>query len=160
MSTENGNQSAMKKTAIDRFFEKVEKVPFTDCWIWSGALKSNGYGDLFFNGKTQTAHRVAYQLFVGAVEKNLDVCHKCDVRHCVNPSHLFVGTRKENMQDAAKKNRVAKTNSKVTQDQANEIRKLDLPNYVIAKKFNISQNIVSRIKKNIHYKQNETSHTG
>ena len=137
---------------IQRFMAKVEKIPFTDCWIWSGALKPNGYGDMQYKGRTQTAHRVSYQLFVGAVDPGLDVCHKCDVRHCVNPSHLFAGTRKQNMEDAKAKNRISKSRSKLTQQQANEIKKLNIPNYLIAQKYNVSQNIICRIKKGIHYK--------
>ena len=131
---------------------KVEKIPFTDCWIWSGALKPNGYGDMLYMGKTQTAHRISYQLFVGEINKNLDVCHKCDVRHCVNPSHLFAGTRKQNMEDAVAKDRMSKSKAKLTKQQADNIKVLDMPNYLIAKKYNVSQNIISRIKKGIHYK--------
>jgi hypothetical protein len=137
---------------MDRFMAKVEKIPFTDCWIWSGALKPNGYGDMLFKSRTQTAHRISYQLFVGEIDKNLDVCHKCDVRHCVNPSHLFAGTRKQNMEDAKAKNRMSKSRSKLTQQQANDIKQLNIPNYLIAQKYDVSQNIICRIKKGMHYK--------
>jgi hypothetical protein len=131
---------------------KVEKIPFTDCWIWSGALKPNGYGDMLYEGRTQTAHRVSYQLFVGEIAKNLDICHKCDVRHCVNPLHLFAGTRKQNMEDAVSKNRMKKSRAKLTQQQANEIKELSIPNYLIAKKYDVSQNIICNLKKGRSYK--------
>ncbi len=137
---------------INRFLNKVEKIPFIDCWVWSGAMKPNGYGDMFFNGRTQTAHRVSYQLFVGHIDANLDVCHKCDVRFCVNPNHLFLGSRKENMQDAVKKKRMAKSMAKLTQKQADEIKKLDMPNYLIAKKYGVSQNIICNLKNGRYYK--------
>ena len=137
---------------IQRFMSKVEKIPFTDCWIWSGALKPNGYGDMLYQGRTQTAHRVSYQLFVGEIQPGLDICHKCDVRHCVNPQHLFAGTRKENMQDAVRKKRISKSRSKLTGEQTTEIKLLQIPNYLIAKQFKVSQNIISRLKKGLHYK--------
>ena len=137
---------------INRFLSKVEKIPFTDCWIWNGALKNNGYGDFYLNGKVQTAHRASYQLFVGLIENKLDVCHKCDVRHCVNPNHLFLGTRKENMLDAVRKKRIAKPLAKLTQLQAEDIKKLDMPNYLIAKKYAVSQNIVCNLKNGRYYK--------
>ena len=137
---------------INRFMAKVEKIPFTDCWIWSGALKPNGYGDMLYEGRTQTAHRVSYQLFVGEIAKNLDICHKCDVRHCVNPLHLFAGTRKQNMEDAVSKNRMKKSRAKLTQQQANEIKELSIPNYLIAKKYDVSQNIICNLKKGRSYK--------
>lgn len=64
------------------------------CWIRTiGYVK--GYGP----------HRQSYKLFVGGIPQNLEVCHHCDNPKCVRPSHLFLGTRKDNMQDCAKKGR-------------------------------------------------------
>lgn len=138
---------------LDRFLNKVEKIPFTDCWIWAGALKPNGYGDFYLNGKVQTAHRASYQLFIGSIDKSVDICHKCDLRHCVNPNHLFAGSRSENMKDASNKGRLGHRVAKLSYEQSQIIKESSEKNYLLAQKYNVSQNIISRIKKGIHYKK-------
>ena len=90
-----------------RFDAKVERIPFSGCWIWTGNCTSGGYG-IFWSGKKHvTAHRASYRLHVGEIPEGMFVCHKCDVPSCVNPEHLFIGTRQDNVNDASSKGRLS-----------------------------------------------------
>lgn len=75
------------------------------CWEFIGCKMPNGYGKLGKNKKTWLAHRYSYFLKNGEIPNGMHVCHTCDNRICINPEHLFLGTRKDNMQDMIKKNR-------------------------------------------------------
>ena len=91
---------------IKRFWGKVLLGPPDDCWPWTSAQSSSGYGIIGFppNGLA-FAHRVAYTIFHGREPGELLVCHTCDNRLCQNPMHLFIGTHEDNMRDMCLKGR-------------------------------------------------------
>lgn len=78
------------------------------CWVWVGAKQANGYGRMTYLRKSDYAHRWAYLAFCGPdIPAGKDICHTCDNRLCVNPEHLFLGSRTDNMRDAKSKGRLS-----------------------------------------------------
>lgn len=71
----------------------------TPCQIWRGGVNSKGYGTVSVHGITRYVHRVIYVVFVGPLPEGYFVCHRCDVRRCCHPEHLFKGTAMENHVD-------------------------------------------------------------
>lgn len=78
------------------------------CRLWNGFRQKNGYVKTRIGGKSEWLHRVIFRLAGSHLPHKSDVCHTCDVRHCIEPTHLFAGTRLDNMQDAVKKGRQAR----------------------------------------------------
>lgn len=123
---------------IARFLEKCDHGADTECWLWKGNKKDGGYGLFWFNGKMVRAHRFSFSTFYGVTLTPDEVlCHACDTPLCVNPHHLWVGSRADNAADMHSKGR-AKTvaeymssirrtgadsaSSKLADDQIIEIR--------------------------------------
>ena len=91
----------------DYFWPKVEKSN-DNCWTWKGCLSTTGYGRLYIRGtksRYENASRVMWILTHGSIPDGLCVLHKCDNPKCVNPEHLFLGTKKDNTQDMMRKGR-------------------------------------------------------
>lgn len=86
-------------------FEARYRKSKSGCWLWVRSVLANGYGCLRRDGKTLYAHRVAWELYRGPIPIGLHVLHRCDVRRCVNPRHLFLGTNHDNIKDCRKKGR-------------------------------------------------------
>lgn len=97
------------KTLRARFESHCEPEPNSGCLLWDGALK-NGYGEIrarLDSGAYAVlyAHRLAWEFAHGDIPKGLMVLHRCDVKSCCNPDHLFLGTHVDNANDMAMKNR-------------------------------------------------------
>lgn len=137
----------------------------TGCWEWQAKISPFGYGQFATTeGKTWQAHRFSFTHFKGEIPKGLCVCHSCDNRKCVNPEHLWLGTRNDNIQDMHRKGRARKSKSednggaKIGWMEVKEIRELYpkvKSHRKLAAQFGISRRQISRITRNLSWK----SHT-
>jgi hypothetical protein len=94
---------------INRIFEKIT-IDDNGCWLWDNDKQRGGYGMFWDGQKPKSAHRLVYELLVSKVESKDCVCHKCDNRRCVDPSHMFIGSHADNSADMVSKGRQAKGN--------------------------------------------------
>src|SRR5690554_4431436 len=98
-----GSYDGAPLTKIGKFWSRINKTD--SCWLWIGRLNYSGYG-VFTTRVGIRAHRFSWELHNGKIPDGMHVLHKCDVRHCVNPSHLFLGNHKDNMNDMIRKGRL------------------------------------------------------
>lgn len=112
-----------------RIFARIEQSE-SGCWLYTGGISSSGYGVLSVKGRSAHAHRVAYEIRCGAIPDGQCVLHRCDVRRCINPDHLFLGTLADNNRDTMNKGRTAdrrgekNTQMKFTDEQVGRMRSM------------------------------------
>lgn len=144
--------------------ERIRRMVSVDesgCWNWIGTTRG-GYGRLVIGSRTNgtrrsvSAHRLSHEVFLGEVPEGLEVCHRCDNRRCVNPDHLFAGTRQDNIDDREAKNRnrplrgEANSGAKLTEAEVTSMRRLrstGLAYAAIAERFSICKKTAMKICK-------------
>jgi hypothetical protein len=104
VETKSGKRTLDIDARRASFMKKVD-IQDNGCWRWNGSTIHSGYGQASVLGHRTTAHRGAYLLFVGHITDGMVVCHSCDNRWCVNPSHMWIGTQADNIEDMRRKGR-------------------------------------------------------
>lgn len=141
---------------ITRFWAKVDMRGPDECWEWTGARTSLGYGRFSIGAKRCRSHRVAWELENGSIPDGMCVLHHCDNRRCVNArAHLFIGTQMDNLRDMTEKGRRAPMpdtrgeksgKAKLTESDVREIREATGTHNAIAKRFGVSRQAVGSIR--------------
>lgn len=145
---------------IERFHVKTEYQASTGCLVWTGYLQNKGYGviEMRRGGRKfrMLAHRFAFSHILDIpIPERHDVCHRCDNRRCVNPLHLFAGTRKQNMEDCVSKGRQSRgrklPQAILSEDEVHSIRADERPHDQIALEFGVGASSISNIKNLIEW---------
>lgn len=139
---------------LDRFMDKVSPEPNSGCWLWTGAVNDSGYG-LFRNN--ERAHRVSYEIHKGPIPNGLVACHKCDNRLCVNPDHIFIGTKGDNNRDMHAKGRANRprgeaNHSRLSGEQVEFVLLSQLGTRQLGRLLGVSHTCISRIRRGLRWK--------
>lgn len=139
----------------ERLLGNMQPVTESGCWIFTGCTTLDGYGRIRYKGETKLAHVVSYEIFKGTVPDNLMVMHSCDVRCCINPDHLGIGSHNDNMKDMTSKGRQAvmygsdNSNCKLSDDAVDEIVSRytleKISQKTLAAEYGVSQQLISGI---------------
>jgi hypothetical protein len=157
------NKERQHMDRLTRFMQRVDKTD--SCWNWKGARGGSGYGRFWIGDRTIPAHW--YLLQQWPLRKGEEACHKCDNRLCVNPDHIFIGTRSDNMRDCVRKGRLRPGNGcaamlrvrRIKTGSSNHQSKLSESDVAIikaipkrygvgralARRFNVSETVISGI---------------
>ena len=144
LSLQRGGYSMPRWTLSlpDRFWSKVEKTD--GCWLWTASLNGGGYGQFMYNHRPVAARKIAWLLTYGKPRVGLYVLHKCDVRKCVNPMHLFLGTQRENILDMITKMRG--NTQRLSINDVALVRESSDSNIQLAERFKVNRSTIDRIR--------------
>lgn len=123
------------------------------CLLWVGVSNTRGYGEVRHQLKKYETHRLAWELANGPIPPGLFVCHRCDVRLCINPDHLFLGTHAENMADMKAKGRAFRPlgegngKAKLNRARVDHIRMSGLGAVALARIHGVSESLIYKLRR-------------
>lgn len=135
-----------------RLERNMQPCPTTGCWLFIGKQDKDGYGNLHnrSGGGDYKAHRISWESYRGPIPEGLDVAHHCDVRACINPSHLYIATRQQNLADRTARKREPRGErcnlSKLKKSEVEEIRASQQSVAYLSGKYAVSKAQIYRIK--------------
>lgn len=142
-----------------RFWAKVAVRGSDDCWYWLACCSAKGYGRFGVGGIARWAHRISWVISnERSVPDGLEILHSCDHPGCVNPHHLSVGTRADNMQDMLTKGRENRLKgerhprAKLSEGDVVQIRASGLGARRLAKAFGVDPSVIQDVKNRIIWK--------
>lgn len=130
--------------------ERSTPVPWTGCWLWEQGLDTRGYGAAKVKRRAAKAHRVSYEAFVGPIPDGAFVLHRCDVKACVNPDHLYAGTHAENMDDLSRGRYHPKR--KLTSEQVRAMRASTMTISELAEAHGMSRSTIWKVLRGVTYR--------
>jgi hypothetical protein len=140
-----------------RLLNKTNKT--ATCWLWTGYTRKDGYGSITINYIPTFVHRVAFELWKQLIPDGFVVRHTCDIRNCINPNHLEIGTQQDNINDKVERNRQAKGithgSVKLTEDEVREIKVLlgfGITRRKLASEYNVSKGCIDFISSGKNWK--------
>lgn len=125
------------------------------CWeVTSHMTNDGGYPTKNYYGRPRRIHRMVYELFWGNVPDGIMVCHTCDNRRCINPDHLYLGTAKDNHDDALDRNRIKQSHvpKKLSSRDVAEIRGSEKSALILSREFGVSRQMIYDIRKGKYWK--------
>lgn len=143
-----------RKSLKERFWEKVKRGGPDECWLWKGAVSSTGYGQVRVESRGAGAyrqegtHRVAFALSRGVeIPSHLNVLHRCDVRTCCNPDHLYLGSDSDNVQDMIRKERHGrmKLSASLVQEIRHRYATKNVSHRDLAREYGVEHRTIGRI---------------
>lgn len=141
-------------TFVERFHKHYEIDPVSGCWLWTARIHDGGYGQIANEWYiTESAHRASYRIHYLYIPSGKYVLHRCDVRRCVNPDHLYLGDHRSNMSDMVDKGRQCRAGAhrkgsssiKISDKEMRKIYKLRLGGmswYALGKKYGVRQDTI------------------
>lgn len=103
IANDSRDRLSLSKKNVESFWKKVIKTK--KCWQWSGFKTDSEYGQILINRRKYRAHRISWMIHYGPIPQGKCILHRCDVRTCIKPDHLFLGSYKDNNQDMWRKGR-------------------------------------------------------